>query len=160
MLVTKRYQTFPQKWYCMFLNTQMVSNCTKWLFVFFLPHLLCLSSLPFSSFLFLILFLLLSSLSSSIHPFSPSILDLSSSRTMYLDYLVMEPILRMDDLDLLVTFEKCIFSDRVPSEIIKAKRIKKESESDAFSRIMDMIMSWFSKHLSSSKSSNSLFPKS
>ena len=39
-------------------------------------------------------------------------LDFSSSRTMNFNYLVMEPSLRIDDLDLIDKFEGYIFFDQ------------------------------------------------
>ena len=57
----------------------------------------------------------------TIHPFSSSMLDSSSSRTMDLEYLVMDPHLREDDLDLLAEFENCCHSNRYTDANIVTK---------------------------------------
>ena len=81
---------------------------------------------------------------------------------MSFNYLVVEPSLRMDDLNLLATFEKFRYSN-LPSTCLDDnfwKKMKgKMNESDAFARLAHMIIS---KYSSSSKSSHhsSSSPKS
>ena len=50
-------------------------------------------------------------------------LDSSSSRTMDLEYLAMDPHLREDDLDLLAEFENCCHSNRYMDANIATKMI-------------------------------------
>ena len=51
-------------------------------------------------------------------------IDSSSSRTMNLDYLAMDPCLRIDDLDLLAEFKNCCHSNRYMDANIVIKMFK------------------------------------
>ena len=68
-------------------------------------------------------------------------LDSSSSKTMNLDYLFMEPFLRIDDLDLISKFGEYYDSGRYIGDKFTTKVKEKVIESDAFARIIYMILS-------------------
>ena len=82
-------------------------------------------------------------------------LDSSSSRTMSLDYLVMDSHLIVDDFELIDKYEDYYHYGRCLHEIFMKKIEEQMNFIDAFARIIDMVLSCPSyKRLSSSKSSH------
>ena len=61
--------------------------------------------------------------------------------TMNFNYLVMEPLLRMDDLNLISKFEEYYDFGSHKDDDLKARIKEKMIELDAFARIICMIMS-------------------
>ena len=135
----------------------MVSICKKWLLVFFLPHLPCLSNLSFLFFLFFISSWFFSSYYLvylfSIHFFYAWF---SSSKTINLEYLIRDPRLRVDDFNLIVKFKEYDHSSKHMDEVFSKKIEERPNAIDAFVKIIHVVLSClpFYKRLSSSNSSH------
>ena len=81
-------------------------------------------------------------------------LDSSSSRIMDIEYLVRDYRLSIDELNLLIEFEKFCYSNRYIDANLVKKMMEKWKKSDVFARIICKIKSQYpsSKYSLSSKS--------